>query len=351
MVLREDFVGPTSGDELKLALDACNFALVVWLPPGVVALANPAAGELVGRSPDALVGVRIVDLLGPRDAVEEALKALNTGVVESVRTERTVIRPSGEPTDVWVWSRSVEVDNRLTGLSLISPVDQIARLGRDPAAPWRDLAEVTIGFLGRDLRVLQVSSNVSSILGYKPDELVGKSILDLIDSSGVATHQQGADGTIEVDSLPCRVHMRHRTGRRIDVRLLIGTPTGREPVERVFALVGPPPENGGSTSDRVAELELRLRRIAVEVQAAGVMEGVRGLPSPSEIPELGELTSRQWEVLSRLMRGERVPTIADGMFLSQGTVRNYLAAIFRKFGVHSQRELLERLSLPEHRQA
>jgi two-component system nitrate/nitrite response regulator NarL len=52
------------------------------------------------------------------------------------------------------------------------------------------------------------------------------------------------------------------------------------------------------------------------------------------------LTSRQWEVLSRLLRGERVPTIAAGLFISQSTVRNHLAGIFERFGVHSQPELL-----------
>jgi len=53
-----------------------------------------------------------------------------------------------------------------------------------------------------------------------------------------------------------------------------------------------------------------------------------------------ELSARQWEVVSRLVRGERVVTIAAEMYLSQSTVRNHLSAIFRKVGVHSQQELL-----------
>lgn len=58
-------------------------------------------------------------------------------------------------------------------------------------------------------------------------------------------------------------------------------------------------------------------------------------------PQLGQLTTRQWEILRRLSRGERVPTIANALFVSQSTVRNHLATIFQKFGVHSQAELLE----------
>jgi DNA-binding NarL/FixJ family response regulator len=58
---------------------------------------------------------------------------------------------------------------------------------------------------------------------------------------------------------------------------------------------------------------------------------------------LAQLTSRERDVLARLLEGERVPAIAAGLFVSQSTVRNHLSAIFRKFGVHSQTELMRRL--------
>jgi DNA-binding NarL/FixJ family response regulator len=60
----------------------------------------------------------------------------------------------------------------------------------------------------------------------------------------------------------------------------------------------------------------------------------------SEAPHvLEELTRRQWETISRLLRGERVPAIAQSMYLSEGTVRNHLTKIFQKVGVHSQTEI------------
>ena len=52
------------------------------------------------------------------------------------------------------------------------------------------------------------------------------------------------------------------------------------------------------------------------------------------------ISPRQLEIASRLLQGERVATIAAEMYLSQKTVRNHLSAIFQKFGVHSQPELL-----------
>jgi DNA-binding NarL/FixJ family response regulator len=110
----------------------------------------------------------------------------------------------------------------------------------------------------------------------------------------------------------------------------------------VFALVGPPVPFP-APADRVRELESRLRRIGLEVRAAGVLDNLALLPTPGELPELGQLTTRQREILSRLRRGDRVATIAAELYVSPSTVRNHLAAIFRKFGVHSQAELLELL--------
>jgi len=64
------------------------------------------------------------------------------------------------------------------------------------------------------------------------------------------------------------------------------------------------------------------------------------------LPAMSDLPVRQREVLVRLARGERVPQIAKEMYLSPKTVRNHLAAIFRKAGVHSQQQLLARLRHP-----
>ena len=81
-------------------------------------------------------------------------------------------------------------------------------------------------------------------------------------------------------------------------------------------------------------------RIANEIQAVGVAKGMELLRSGSNVPELADLSARQWEIVSRLLQGERVPAIARSIFLSQSTVRNHLSAVYRKLGVHSQHELI-----------
>jgi DNA-binding CsgD family transcriptional regulator len=98
-----------------------------------------------------------------------------------------------------------------------------------------------------------------------------------------------------------------------------------------------------SAEQRAARLEDHLWRIALEIAAAGIGDA----PTSGEMwwgdPALRELSQRQLEILRRLLRGERVPTIAGELFLSQSTVRNHLSAIYRRLGVHSQAELLARL--------
>ena len=94
---------------------------------------------------------------------------------------------------------------------------------------------------------------------------------------------------------------------------------------------------------RAIALEGHLWRIAMEVQAAGISHR----PGLSDAwwtdPVLRGLSERQAEIVRRVVRGERVATIARELFVSESTVRNHLSAIYRKVGVHSQSELLARL--------
>ena len=56
---------------------------------------------------------------------------------------------------------------------------------------------------------------------------------------------------------------------------------------------------------------------------------------------MGRLTTREMQIVSRLLNGHRPPGIARDLFLSQSTVRNHLASVFKKLGVASQEALLE----------
>lgn len=78
-----------------------------------------------------------------------------------------------------------------------------------------------------------------------------------------------------------------------------------------------------------------------QVRSAGVLDAPVHALFPARSPRLAEISPRQREILVRILEGQRVPTIARDLFLSASTVRNHLTFIFRRFGVHSQAELIE----------
>ena len=154
-------------------------------------------------------------------------------------------------------------------------------------------------------------------------------------------------------SVTVRVRVRHAEASWLPMVAVLVPLTGSEP-EPGFAFVlradheaeSNAPEGNGSSSDRIAALEHRLWRIALELKAAGIVQQVRHLPDFKHVPEVNDLTTRQLEVLTRLLEGQRVSTIAAETYVSSSTVRNHLAAIYRKLGVHSQAELLAKVRRP-----
>jgi DNA-binding CsgD family transcriptional regulator len=91
---------------------------------------------------------------------------------------------------------------------------------------------------------------------------------------------------------------------------------------------------------RAVQLEQHLWRIGLEARAAGLLPEL-GHPIPDEIVRgYQQLSARQRDVVARLAAGSRVAEIARDLYLTPSTVRNHLTAVFKKFGVHSQVELI-----------
>jgi PAS domain S-box-containing protein len=334
--------------DLDLAVSACDFAVVVWeLPAAVVWLANQHAADLFGVPLLDLAGTKNTDLLGPSPSVTQAFAALESGAVEVVCAERRIRVPNGSA-PVLAWSRAVELDGARALVSLYIPVPEVDRLGRDPSAPWRDLTPVAIGTADLQWRIDTISADIRELVGAEATEYLGTSLLDLVHPDDMAHLRRQLGPDVTVPRSHCYVRMRNGHGSWVEVCVLVANLD--EDRQRIaFAAIGIPHATNRAAADRVRELELVLRHIGAEVRAAGVLDELETMPAVSDHPQLSELTTRQWEILSRLVRGDRVPTIADALYVSQSTVRNHLATIYAKFGVHSQAELLVRLRPPQPR--
>ena len=76
---------------------------------------------------------------------------------------------------------------------------------------------------------------------------------------------------------------------------------------------------------------------------SGQLPAVPAPTSPPAPPDLSRLSPREQEIALRLLAGDRVPRIAESLYLAPSTVRNHLSSAFRKFGVNSQQELIVEL--------
>ena len=122
-------------------------------------------------------------------------------------------------------------------------------------------------------------------------------------------------------------------------------PVHREQLEATFRLAME--QRGGRTRGaprqddaRSRLLEGALHRIAQELARVDLP----GTPDAVPTPLLG-LRPREHEVVRLLLQHLRVPAIARRLGISQQTVRNHLKSVFRRTGVRSQQELLDRIAL------
>lgn len=325
--------------EFEAALNASEFPLVIWsTADGVIAMANRQAADLAGTPLEKLIGRTVFDFAQiPHEARAET-EALAAGGGGFFGT-RPLRDASHREFAGYMWTRAIRVGEKAAAVALVIPASQIATLGPDPSKQLRRLFPIAVGVLAGDWRMLAVSVEVHELTGHHQDALVGHNLLEFVHPDDVA--KLGGDQGQPPDTpwSQCPIRIAHlRWGWTETCWLLAPFEADRWAVAILsHAAITQAPQ------DRIAELELRLRRIGAEVEAAGILDDLIAVPTPIDVNKLRGLTTRQWEILTLLLQGKRVPTIAGELYISQSTVRNHLAAIFRKFGVHSQPELLEAL--------
>jgi PAS domain S-box-containing protein len=334
-------VGRVAGDELRQALEGLtNPPLITWDMNGIVRLANKAAAELVGLQLDEVVGMSVVDLAGPAEDIERNLAEFNEGRFLGTIARRNIHIRGGEDRMVLVTSRAIEIDGRVGGITVVVPDNATGGLGRDPRRTWLDLVPVAVGITDSNWIIELMSNEINDLIDRTSSDVRGQSLLDLVDPADIEELRGSGVDQNEPRSL-ADIRFLVPTGGAVEVGVLLAPRT--PPTEGMrFALVGHIESYFPQQQDRVAELELRLRRIGAEVRAAGLIDTAT-TSAFQDHPEIAELSTRQWEILSRLLEGARVSTIAAELSISESTVRNHLSTIFQRFGVHSQAELVDKI--------
>ena len=199
---------------------------------------------------------------------------------------------------------------------------------------------LVLGWADGDLRVTRVSSELTDVLGYGPEIMIGSSLLEHVHPDHIPDFVAAAQRVRSARVCRAlRIKARHAQGRWVCMPTLL-LPGGESGDGLGFIFGDSPVFDATAEARRSAELEQRLWRIAQEVRAAGLLSAEHDQRAPESILSRTDFTLRQWEVIGLLRDGMRVGSIASTLHVSQSTVRNHLSAIFRKVGVHSQEALL-----------
>jgi PAS domain S-box-containing protein len=297
------------------------------------------AAELMGMTPEEVIGVDCLTFADQPQEAAHRLQLMREGRLDGIQYRGRVARPDGSvietQSSAWAIRASTGPDLLLVASAVVSETEG--------ATVPDDLAEVgdrfAAGTLDDRWRVEQISTDARQLLGQRPSELIGKSMIDLTHPDDEAALLLTFARATTETSAAAHLRLRHSDGSWRTVRMVMAL-VEAEGAPRFGFVLDRIDEAAVGSSTRIEQLEHHLRRIATEIHAADVLGASDRPLDLALVPVISELSARQWEVVSRLVRGQRVPTIADEMYLSQSTVRNHLSSIFRKAGVHSQRELM-----------
>jgi PAS domain S-box-containing protein len=213
-----------------------------------------------------------------------------------------------------------------------------------PALAGPEAARIMLGTVDHDWRFSEVHPAATARFGWSPEEYLGAALQSVVhpDDAPLLLLALGRS-TVERGGVAIGLRVRSGEGVWLPVRCEAIPLCDHNPPRFAVAMWSRDAEGDESSDERTARLGDHLWRIALEVAASGIGEAPTTTEAWLADPVLRELSPRQLDVLRRLLRGDRVPSIARDLYLSPNTVRNHLAAIYRRVGVHSQAELLARL--------
>jgi len=96
-----------------------------------------------------------------------------------------------------------------------------------------------------------------------------------------------------------------------------------------------------SAIEHVSRGEIWLDRATTAKVIATLASAGKGKPGEAEDPAIADLTHKEREIIAAVVqhKGAPIKVIADALCLSSHTVRNHLASIYSKLGVHSRLDL------------
>jgi DNA-binding NarL/FixJ family response regulator len=321
---------------------------VVDLDESRVVAANEACERLVVEPGGTVVGRSLHEFTAPnrREIAEANMMSLRTRV-EGFLVDGRLVPENGREFSALFWVRRLRFDHTSALAAIvILPNDPGYRLVEPTVVGSTD---VDAGFLetDQDWNIDYCSEDIRDLLGFEPDDLIGEALLGMVHPADAPDFLLAVtQAATSRKAIVARMRLKARELSWRDTECLVAAMSQDEPPRLAVVVTTAKSDSEGVVPSRAAELEKHMWRIAMEVRAAGLTPTLGEAFPLGPTKELGEMTSRQREIVARLAAGERVKEIARDMYLSPSTVRNHLTAVFRRFGVHSQLELISVLKNP-----
>jgi PAS domain S-box-containing protein len=339
-----DDVGTSADAQHHLPALVRASALPVWLVDldnHRIVEVSDAVASLVGGRRDQIVRRHVTDFLMDQTSPTSRLNLLATGQLDSYCVQVVSYRGldgSELHADVCVSACTDEAPRRIA-VAVLLPVER-----RTESGFGRNASQdaVVLGSVDGDWNIDRISGDIERLLGHPAATVVGRPLSELVQPDDwpnlllAIAHALRAQGGVTA-----RLRMREANGAPRSCRVLVTALAGGAP-GLAFSLA-PADRLTPSVADRAWELEGHLRRIAREVAASGLLAGLTETPTVAAVPAMAALSTRELEIVTGLLAGERVAMIAERMFLSQSTVRNHLTSVYRKLGIRTQQELLRLL--------
>lgn len=191
-----------------------------------------------------------------------------------------------------------------------------------------------VALVSGDGRVIAASPAYAHLLGYSEEQLERLTVRAVTHPDDVDLSRRGYEAVLNGREVSSHVEKRYvgSDGRIIWARVTIAL--AHEVASESLTVV----VCQDLTHRR--ETETRLRSAIALLQGA---PPAATLPIEQTVPRLVGLSRRENEIVGLLLQNRRVSSIAYALGLSRNTVRNHLSSVFRKFGVHSQAQLLDRV--------
>ena len=303
-------------------------ALLLQLPGELILAANDAAAVTVGTEPSDLVGRNFGEFT--TDDATGAAELLLTGQLKGFEAERVLRLRDGDER-IRMWVRVLEQPPPIEFvLAVLWRAGSSAK--NQLPAPAADEPRAIFGTVSSELLIERISEDVS-VLGLDASDLVGAPILRLVSAGSsadvlvalaeAASRERGVCTSVLVPSVAGELVA------ELLVRRLVPS------MSFAFSLVCAGDQAAGPLGAEEVLRELGRGLRALDSGAAAFALDQIG-PAGAE-----RLSSRESEIVARLLTGDRVPAIAQALFLSQSTIRNHLSGAFAKLGVTSQQELVD----------